>query len=307
MIHIAISAQDLLDQIEVESPGWMADAVERTKQAKQTGKVAEGEGTWSKVKAVFIRLQAHKCAYCEKPMAKTTEGSAEKVGVDYDVEHYRPKNRVTAWPRQADLERRPSLAEYNASVRMGTPAGYVRFAFDPFNYVVSCKVCNSQYKADRFPIAGKASKLLNRAKLDAAEKPLLLFPLGENGDDPAEFLRFSGPQIQVGADEPAGQLRANAVIDFFELDTREDLIEGRCYVLQALFPHLQARTASSILKRERARAYVDTVRESRFPHAACARAYVELFDRDPALAEQWYDAATQYLITKDGASLALDG
>lgn len=307
MIHIAVGAQELLDLIEAESPGWMTDAKKRAKKAKQDGKVGKSDGTWSKIKAVFIRLQHHKCAYCEKPMAKTTSGSAEKVAVDYDVEHFRPKNRVTAWPRPADVARRPAVSAYAALVRMGSAAGYVRFAFDPFNYVVSCKVCNTQYKADRFPIAGTASQLVDRAKLDAKERPLLLFPIGDGGDDPKDYLQFTGAMIQVRPGDSARRLRANAVIDFFELDTREDLIEGRCMLLTALFPNLEARVgATTAARRERAKQFVRRVSEDGFPHAGCSRAFVELFDTDPALAQRLHDAAQEYLITKDAAALALD-
>ena len=74
------------------------------------------------------------------------------------------------------LDRRPWIGAYAAGIGMGNPAGYPRLALDPFNYVVSCKVCNSSHKADRFPIAGHPEpRATDRLALDAAERPLLLF------------------------------------------------------------------------------------------------------------------------------------
>lgn len=305
MIRIDVSRKQLLEAIEAESPGWRADAKQRTRAAKHAGGVENGEGTWSRIKAVYIRLQAHKCIYCETPMAKTVSGSAEKVAVDYDVEHFRPKNRVTHWPTDKDLARRRKL-DYADRVVDGVADGYVRFAFDPFNYVVSCKVCNSQYKADRFPLAGKPQRrLVDRAELDKREQPLLLFPFGDQGDEPNRFFSFVGPIVYSKPKRGHDHLRARVVIDFFELDTREDLLELRCFMLVMLFPQLRERdTASSAAKRHAAAAFVDTVYETRFPHAACARSFVELYATDPAEAEQLYDAARSYCQTKNLAVLA---
>lgn len=303
MIKIPVSAAELRRRIETVKPGWLDDAREKTKDAKKAGHVSEG--TWSEIKEVFIALQCHKCAYCESPMAKTTEGSADKVAVDYDVEHFRPKNRVTAWPTPEIASRRPGL-DYAAEVRTGTADGYVRFAFDPTNYLVSCKVCNSSYKSDRFPIAGKAQKtLIDRTKLDQREMPLLLYPLGDQGDDPADHLSFSGPTIRVTAIDAHARLRARTLIDFFELDTREDLLELRSLMILTLHPNLVERSSSpSASRRAKAAEFVATVQLVRFPHAACARAFVALYDADPARAGEWYDAARDYWSTKDPKVLA---
>lgn len=304
MIRIDVKRSDLLDRIEATAPGWGKDAKTRTDAAIAMGKVEEGEGTWSKIKEVFIALQHHKCAYCERPMAKTAEGSADKVAVEYDVEHFRPKNRVTAWPSAEVLKRRPGL-DYAAKVKAGHASGYVRFAYDPFNYVVSCKVCNSSYKADRFPIAGTSSAtLVDRSQLDETEKPLLLFPFGEAGDDPAKYLGFLGPVVRAVASSPEGLLRARTVIDFFELDTREDLMEGRCAVLLLLHPRLVAwKAAQTTAEQEAARTRVEALQADRFQHAACARAFAALYRSDAALAQKFCDAAEAYLLSRDPALL----
>lgn len=311
MIRVVVERDELLAAIEEVSPGWRAEAKKRTREAKAARRVEEGRGTWSEIKVVFIRLQEHKCIYCEQAMAMTASGSADFVAVDYDVEHFRPKNRVTGWPSATVLERRPNL-DYADKLQAGVADGYVRLAFDPTNFVVSCKVCNSQYKADHFPIAGTPqSGLINRKLLDARERPLLLFPFGAWGDDPAEFLTFVGPVIRPKPKRGHARLRARTVIDFFELDTREDLFVQRATILVTLFPQLEARTgAATLLERTRAEKFVDALRRGPAPHAACARAYIDLYDANPRVAKELYDASIEYVVSKDPAlfgAMARDG
>jgi len=300
MIHIAISEDALLEAIRKKSPKWLAKALEVSRKARKVGKLGDQEGIWSEIKEVYILLQEFKCIYCEFPLPKIESNSARGVAVDYDVEHYRPKNRVTAWPTPEVLARRPSIREYVASVVPGAPNGYLRLAFDPLNYVVSCKVCNTYYKADRFPIAGKPdSRSVKRASLDAREKPLLLLPFGENGDDPGLYLVFEGPVIQTLSTVGHDGLRARAVVDFFELDTREDLLEGRCALIERLWLKLEERASGSAEDRVKAEEYLEVL-ETRngFPHSACGRAYVALYERDREQARRWYKAASEYVASK---------
>lgn len=154
MIRIEASDKDLLEAIEKKKPGWIEDARERTKKAVQAGKVGEGEGTWSQIKEVFVLLQEFKCAYCEFPLPQVETNSADKMAVDCDIEHYRPKNRVTAWPTPDILQKRPAIHSYMAGLSAGASAGYVRLAFDPLNYVISCKVCN-KHLVQRGPLPGR--------------------------------------------------------------------------------------------------------------------------------------------------------
>jgi hypothetical protein len=240
LIRIPIAPADLLAEIEATSPGWRRRAEVQRRKVVAAGKSGDGDGIWSEIKAVYIVRQQHKCGYCEVPMAKTGSGSSHKVAVDYDVEHFRPKNRVTAWPAPDVLARRPGL-DYAARVRAGAAQGYLRLAFDPFNYLVSCKVCNSSYKADRFPIAGTPdTRSRKRATLARRERPLLLFPFGHDADDPQRYLDFFGVLVRPKPPRGHDRLRARTVIDFFELDTREDLLEGRAQIIMLLFPQLEA-------------------------------------------------------------------
>jgi hypothetical protein len=283
MIKIRVSPEALRARITAHNKLWLRRAPQRTRRA---------------IKAVLILLQHHKCIYCESPLAKAADDSTERIAVDYDVDHFRPKNRVTPWPTDAERRRRPGL-DYAARVRGGARAGYVRLAFDPANYVVSCKVCNSAYKRDRFPIAGRAdNRSIRRATLDAHERPLLLFPLGDDGDDPATYLAFIGPIVVARAKGGHARLRGRVVIDFFELDSRENLIEARCHVLMLLWPQLETAATARGAQRARARAFVAAATEDRFPHAACARGFVALHRRDRRGARRIFEAARAYLTSR---------
>jgi hypothetical protein len=301
MIRIAVTSAELLAAIESKSPRWIERAQEKKTAALAKGKVGEGDGIWSEIKEIFILRQEFKCIYCEFPLPKVESASAAKVAVDYDIEHYRPKNRVTPWPTREILERRPSVEEYRASVSSGDPDGYVRLAFDPFNYLASCKVCNTSYKADRFPIAGQPDSVSEeRAILDAKEKPLLLFPFGEDGDDPSEYLAFQGPTVHPRPTAGHEHLRAQVVIDFFELDTREGLLELRCVLIQLLWCQLENRASSDPRKKVKAEAFLESVQKTcRYPHTACGRAFIDLYEKDRDMAERWQEAANGYLTSKD--------
>ena len=303
MICIRVGDAALVEAIRRKDPQWIEKAKKKTSAVLQVGRISDGDGIWSEIKEVFILLQESKCIYCEFPLPKVDSASADKVSVDYDIEHYRPKNRVTPWPTAETLARRPGVREYLPEVAAGAAAGYLRLAFDPFNYVVSCKVCNSSYKGDRFPISGKAdARSKRRLTLDEREKPLLLFPFGEHGDDPETFLRFTGPTVRPRPDAGFERLRAQAVIDFFELDTREGLLEGRCWMIQLLWPRLEERDSPDPHKRARAETFLTTVQAGhRQLHTACGRAFIDLYEKDRARAEAWYDAAVQYLTSKDRA------
>lgn len=311
MIRIEISDEALLAAIEKAKPGWLRRARDRRDAVLAAGRIAESDAIWSEIKEVFILLQAHKCIYCERPMPKTDSESADKVAVDYDMEHYRPKSRVTAWPTQETIQRRPGVGSYQGSVRAGSAEGYLRLAFEPSNYMVACKVCNSSYKADRFPIAGTPDTIsTDIAALDSIERPLLLFPFGERGVEPRAYFRFLGTMVYpralrttartrraVGAYK---QLQAQVTVDFFELDTREDLIELRCYLIQALWPQLENLSSLDEVERTLARDFVRAVRlQQRFPQMAWGRAFIALYRKDRGAARTWYQAAAQYLSTKE--------
>lgn len=292
MIKIVPSGP-VLEQIRRDHPTWLGRAEAKRVAAVAAGKVGDGDGIWSDIKGIFIREQHYKCGYCEEAMAKIKEGETEGIGIDYDVEHFRPKNRVAHWPTPEALSERPGI-DYAQQIRSGDPAGYVRLAFDPLNYLVSCKLCNSFYKGDRFPIAGRPESMATtRADLDAIERPCLLFPFGNGADDPEEFFTFTGPSISPRSDLRAeDRLRARVVIDFLELDSREDLLLARSRKIVSLYPQLEQ------LPDPEADDFVRAEQGARSPHSACARAFVQLYAEDRALADRFYRASRAFVISK---------
>jgi hypothetical protein len=287
MIRIEWSESELFAAIDEVDPTWRARAVALTRKVVRAKRVVAADAIWSRVKSVYIQAQAYRCIYCERPMAKIEPGATAKVGVEYDVEHYRPKNAVKPWPTAREIGRRPEMNAYARRVRAGHRRGYVRLAFEPTNYAVSCKLCNSGQKANYFPIAGKAKTTgRDRASLDRDERPLVWMPFGRYAPDPATVLLFVGAAVQPRAKRGHAYLVGRVTIDFFELDVRADLVRGRAMVVALLWPRLcRGRGASAFLANNAFR--------------GCARDFVALFARDRAAAERSYRAAEAYLESAD--------
>src|SRR5574341_1705351 len=135
---------------------------------------------WTQFKAHLSRAQFRKCAFCE--------GWA--IGQEHgDVEHYRPKGEVEEL--DADPETWGSEAPHLANVSGRKPkqlsvTGYWWLAYQWENYVLSCNICNRQWKRAIFPVAEVPRALPPRP--DIEETPLLLHPF--RGPAPREHLEF---------------------------------------------------------------------------------------------------------------------
>jgi hypothetical protein len=290
MIRIPVTPEELTRLIEEEAPGWSKRAAERTKQARRLERFT-GPGIWGEVKGVYMKLQHHKCAYCERPMAESPEAKLE-----YDVEHFRPKSRVTPWPDQDTAKR----LRIRYKVRSGAARGYPLLAHDPRNYAVTCKVCNSPLKADHFPIDGRpAHSGSDITKLDAREKPLLLFPLGVEGSAPEELLTFKGIVPVPAKRGGYARKRARVSIDFFRLHLRGELNTGRAHCLVLLWDKLQLARMGTPGQRRDAEEVLERTRQGDFPFAGCARAFLDLHARDPETAEAYYRAAHALVARKE--------
>ena len=179
------------------------------------------------------------------------------------MEHYRPKSRVTAWTDTT-----------GTTHPTGRAGGYWWLAYHLQNYCTSCKVCNSSLKGDRFPIqAAPGAPEAHPPSLDAAERPLLLFPVGDHAPDPAIHIQFTGV-LPVGA-TPEGR----ATIDFFRLDRRQELEEARKRAIYAVWSALQFGHTKLVTE------YTSPTAE----HSACAKAFKELWERDQPFAQQIVD------------------
>jgi hypothetical protein len=276
MIHYAITHDDLRTQIEAEKPGWLARAA-----------AAEpADALWGEIKAVFLRLQNDKCLYCELKL----EGGPLGKRI-WDVEHYRPKGRVRAWPLGAK-------ADYGIVCGDAFDDGYALLAHEERNYAATCKVCNSGLKSDYFPV--RQARRFNTNDYDelALEEAHLLFPLGAWGDSPDGYIVFQG-MIPVPVAAPgSGRAyeRAKVTIDFFKLAAgREILRRERAKVITDLYDELLLLdSAVEEARKERARERIAEACDPATAHSACAMDFLRVCGEDPALAKQYFELAWEY-------------
>ena len=285
MIRYEIDFAALERAIDLEHPTWRARAMASCARmrAGKPRRFDDSGPSWSDIKHFYVRLQNHKCAYCERAL------EAEDFGlVEHDVEHYRPKCRVTAWVGPT----------HGFALGHGNAKGYCMLAYELRNYCAVCKTCNSARKRDHFPIAGKPGRADARdiAKLNAREQPLLPYPLGRIDDDPETIIKFVGflpvPAYRSGH----RSRRARVTIDLFALDQRAELTRGRSMMLRALWLTLQAsQSAADEDERRLAREQISNLQSGREPHTACARAFVRLFATNPSVAKAVYAEACEHL------------
>ena len=100
-----------------------------------------------------------KCAWCER---------LRDVSRELDVEHYRPKARVTRWDGDPDLVSDKPPREIDLG------PGYWWLAFSWENYSLSCKACNQEWKRNLFPV--RAPRPACVEGVETTEQPLLLDP-----------------------------------------------------------------------------------------------------------------------------------
>lgn len=288
MIRYVISPAELEKRVNTTVNNWLARAKVFTEKAKKAKKAVEGVGIWSEIKPLFLAIQGNKCIYCERMLP-----SSELGLVEHDVEHYRPKNRVTEWPAAKDLKAL-GVAAYPFPTGMAAPTGYFSLAFALSNYAAACKTCNSALKADRFPIAGKrAVPPVTPAKLKA-EKPFLLLPLAKGEEDPEKLIGFNGIlPIPLVKDKTAfSHQRARVTIDFFRLASparESDLLMDRLRSLSQYAMMRDRLKGASAAKKKQLGTMLKGLEAGTQPHASCVRAYARLCDKEPAQAKAMAD------------------
>lgn len=288
MVRFEVDLEDIEAQVQVIESTWLARAVQRTQAFIAAGKFDEPSSIWSEIKTVFIELQHQKCAYCERALPGEAFGLAE-----YDLEHFRPKGRVQAWPAQSDG------LNYAFKTGVANPSGYYWLAYALGNYAVACKSCNSGLKLDRFPIAGARGKaVIEIAVLNKIEKPFLLFPIG-NDDDPRDLIGFLGAVPFTKVKSGRKQRRAQVTIDFFRLGDpkREELFRDRFELIRNVWGQIKIvnDATSAPEEQEDAKVTLEVLRSARSPHSSCANAFVQLFEKDPNKAFEVAREAAKYL------------
>lgn len=289
MVRYPISLADLEAKIVAESATWQQRAATMTAENVAAAALKHKDSIWSEIKPAYMRAQFNKCIYCERPLAGLVAGKVEQ-----DVEHYRPKGKISAWPKAN------SGLSYGFPTGDPKPHGYFWLAFAIQNYAASCKPCNSTRKSDSFPIVGaRGDATLTLKQLNTLEKPLIVFPFGNWGDDPAGLFRFEGILIHPKAKTGAKHQRARVTIDFFGLNDREELWEDRFRVIQSIFANVEVRETTTKADRRAAaeRTIADAISIAG-PQALCAREFLSLLETDPDTGFQAFLAAEEFLRKK---------
>ncbi len=289
MIRYVLSEADLRTRIEAERPGWLARAKAQTMD-NAAAEEPDFPPLWSEIKQVYINLQHSKCAFCEKLL----EGRVEQ-----DVEHFRPKGKVTAWS--------PSQALLDAGLVLKQPAdgsdekGYLHLAYHPLNYAMSCKTCNTVFKRNLFPVAGARKTNATKPPAVSAEKPLLVYPIGDSDDDPNTLLEFAGWTPRPRNADGFGRLRALSVIELFRLNDwqgRKELLAGRARQIQLLYlNHAAIDENATAAVVEAAKSNANRMLLDSEPHAGCLRAFARLYHADSGQARAYFVEVSEYLET----------
>lgn len=283
-------AQVAADIAEID-PTWQKKADRRTSRLLKSGTYNEKTPIWSTVKPVYMKLQHNKCVFCERQLEG---GDAGKI--EHDLEHFRPKSAVEAWPPP----HMHSLIYRHAAGSSFQP-GYYWLAYDLHNYAVACKVCNTSYKHMHFPIAGARvqppgpTAAAPAAAALQAEQPLLCYPLGAGDEDPEQLITFRATTaVPVHA---AGFLRrrAEVMIDFFGLNVRDHLHRDRARMISLFGEPLRRRHKGEASEQDLA--VIAMIGKSHLPHASCVRAYERLWRDNPKLARDIYEICAMYAVS----------
>ena len=259
---IAVERPQLLDAEGVH-------LVERAGIARQVlldsfargGKPEIDDTLYRAYKAYLFAAFDHKCAYCETLISAAQPG---------DVEHYRPKNRVT------DALLKPIKAYYDGRGEVDH-LGYFWLAYEWDNLLFSCTDCNRYRrhpdgkgygKADRFPVDGIRACCPGE---EAQETALLLDP---TRDDPnAHFIFHSDGTIQ-------GRTRAGeTTIELLGLNTREHLVRERRWryaaAWRALGDYITSARDGTDARIEQLRQEVNEIWEGKIAYSAFGRLAIE--------------------------------
>jgi uncharacterized protein (TIGR02646 family) len=132
------------------------------------------------VKEALVAAQHSKCCFCES-----------KVGMDGDVEHYRPKAGFSQGMRR----------------RIEGP-GYYWLAYEWSNLLLSCSICNQRFKRSLFPLADPAARARSHRGDTSREAPLFIDPAET---DPEEHIGFRREIPYPVNDSPRGAATIQAL------------------------------------------------------------------------------------------------
>ena len=270
---------------------WQSKAAARTKKFVKAGAYGEKSALWSTAKPVFMRAQWFKCVFCERQFENERYGK-----IEYDLEHFRPKSSIETWPNPM---RHPGLA-YAFPTGAASAIGYYWLAYDVENYAASCKVCNSALKSNFFPIAGVRGAASSSVGDLKAELPLLCYPLGSVDDDPEDLVSFVATIAKPRAPDGHQRDRGQVIIDFFDLNGRDQLHRQRAQMISMFGGPLTALAAGTDTEADRK--VVAQMDNPALPHASCIRSFKRLFAKDAAFGVQVYDKCRAYAFDQTAAA-----
>ena len=206
-----------------------------------------------------------KCAYCESDVLVNQPG---------DIEHWRPKNRVT------DEKNRAIEIVTGGSKKVPHP-GYYWLAYEWRNLLLACAICNRPStskttgrrigKWDQFPVeAFRATKIGEESQ----ESPILLNPVEE---DPSAHLEVDDTGVII-----AKTNRGKKCIDIFGLNIREALLNARKkyiddtrWLIRLLIESLKHGEEDAMRKLTEK---VEEIKSGAAPFSACGRLVLREFE-----------------------------
>lgn len=283
MIRYPFNRQQVEAEIAAIDPKWLTKAATRTKKFSKLGAYDEKSGIWSVIKPVYMRLQHNKCIFCERKFETEAYGK-----IEHDLEHFRPKSSVLAWP---DTARHENL-KFAYPTGADAPAGYYWLAYDLHNYAAACKVCNTTFKSNYFPVAGV------RATPTAAltdEQPFLCYPLGVLDVDPQTLVTFTATTAIPAAPNGYDRRRGEVIIEFFGLNKRDELHRGRAEIISAVGGGLLTVANDQALVAQEQ--LLTKAMSGALPHAGCLRVFLALWRADRAQAARVYRQCLELMLS----------
>ncbi len=161
-------------------------AERRVQNAIANNQQPKFKNCWSAYKDAFSKNQYRKCGYCESWV----------IGIDHgDIDHFAPKGEVR---ELIDSGReKEDLSKSTGRNTTISSTGYWWLAYDWNNYVLSCKICNTEWKSALFPVRESPRQIPPAPNVH--EIPLLLNPFDDDPITHLEFLEYG--QIRGKTDE----------------------------------------------------------------------------------------------------------
>lgn len=278
MIRYPVSETELVALIKKKQQNWFDKAEERTLSYVADGKYSGGSEFWGQIKQVYIDLQYEKCAYCETKLQ-----GADLASKVHEVEHYRPKSSIKAWPNRAISYWKDFHHDWPTGE--ASDKGYYRLAYHYLNYAIACTRCNSTLKSNYFPIRGPRDFVSDSPTTMQGESALLLYPISSvDPDDPEHIITFDGVLAVPVKDQGPGYERAVTTIEFFQLN-HQDLTSRRAEQIRHLWTALTLAEASAEYKQPADKVILGLC-SPRNEFSACLNAYHRLYQTDKAKAEK---------------------